>query len=45
MPEICSVGIDTVNLSEECKTSGVQITLPEWHIIPVEGGKVLWCSG
>lgn len=35
--DICSVGTDVVSLSEEYKASDVWISLPDQHIIPVEG--------
>lgn len=41
MLEICSAGIDVVSSNEEYKTNDVWIPLPEQHIIPVEGKKVL----
>jgi len=43
--EICSAGLDVVSLSEECKTDDEWILLPEQHIIPVEGEKVLRSHG
>jgi len=43
--EICSAGTGVVSLNEGYKTNDVWIPLPEQHIIPAEGEKVLQSHG